>query len=766
MGELDDVIGEFLVESHENLDRFDEDLLRLERAPEDAAALDRVFRTVHTIKGTCGFFEFDALGDLAHAAEDVLDRVRRGELDFGRALADALLETGDALRAMLGAIAATGTEGDETYDQLIARLRGVAGTTAGSETAVATGRAEDTRLGNLLIERGAVGENDVGLALHSQELGDDRPLGEILADRGVVDEAEIEAALARQAALRTAPMDRSIRVDLGLLDDMMELVSELVLTRNRISQLVSQDPDTVFASAAQRLDAITTDLQQRTVKARMQPISTITNKLPRLVREVAGSCGKRARLVVDGQATELDRTVLEAIRDPLVHLVRNAIDHGLEGPEERRSAGKPAEGLLTLRAHHQAGEVLIEVTDDGAGIDTRRLVARAVERGLLPSGRASAVDRPAALELLFSPGFSTAEQVTEVSGRGVGLDVVRTNVESIGGTVDVRSELGGGTTFTVRVPLTLAIVPALIVLSGGERYALPQLSLLELLRLEPDHARASIEWVEDVAVYRHRDRLIPLVRLGTELGVDVTDERAASAITVVVLHADGQDFGLIVDEVTDTEEIVVKALGSHLDDLSLFTGAAIMGDGRVALILDVVGLAQRAGVLAGARETADPTVDGRAAAQTESTAVVIVRVGEAHRVAVASSDVARLEVVDRDRVEWSENRPVVQRRGEILPIVELGDLLGTGVCADRGAGPMQVVVHATPAGHVGFVVEEIVDIAEHVPTGAVRTEGVTAVIEGRVTDVVDLARLTEAAGLAPVSEAAGLTPAVAVEVAP
>lgn len=746
MSDIDDIVGEFLLESSENLDRYDEDVLCLERDPDDAAALDSIFRTVHTIKGTCGFFGFQRLESVAHAAETLLDQVRRGESPVTTKLTDALLATGDVLRAMLTHLEATGVEDESDHAELLATLRELqdAAPDDTEDEAADAGDASDgrprvdSRLGSLLIEQGAVDPADVGLALHSQELGDRRAIGEILIERGATDRETVDAALARQANVRASAGDRSIRVDVGLLDELMNLVSELVLARNRIARLVAQNHESPFAPASQRLDTITTDLQERAMKTRMQPISTVSNKLPRLVRDVGAACGKQVRLEVHGQGTELDRNVLEAVRDPLTHLVRNAIDHGLETPERRAVAGKPEQGVLTVRAFHEGGQVHIEVSDDGGGLDVQRLLVRAVERGVVTRERAAAMSSREALEVIFAPGFSTAAEVTEVSGRGVGLDVVRTNVERVGGTVEVTTEPGAGTTFGLTIPLTLAIVPALVVVSCGERYAIPQLSLVELLRLEGADARAGIEWVEGTPVHRLRGRLVPIVRLDAELGAAGGADELPAAINIAVLQADGQEFGLVVDEVTDTEEIVVKPLGAHLEDVGLFAGATIMGDGCVALILDVPGLAHRARVVvAGGREQPDASEATEVAdAPTERRTVVLATVGERHRVALPLSEVARLDVIDANTVELADGREVVQHRGEIMPLVELGELQGCGP-APRDGGSLNVIVHEAAGRQVGLVVGRILDVVEHEVVAGEAWPGSSIIIDGRVTDVVD-----------------------------
>src|SRR5208283_5423230 len=360
-----------------------------------------------------------------------------------------------------------------------------------------------------------------------------------------------------------------------------------------------------------------TELQEEVMKTRLQPIGNIWSQFPRTVRDVALGCGKEVDIEMEGKETELDKTIIEAIKDPLTHLVRNSVDHGIELPQVRSKAGKPCTGRLTLRAFHEGGQVNIEISDDGAGLNRDRICEKAIERGLVSAQQTARMTEREIFNLIFLPGFSTAEKVTNVSGRGVGMDVVKTNVERIGGAVEVQSTAGQGTTVRVRIPLTLAIIPALIVSCNGERYAIPQISLLELAWLEDGEARSAIEMVHGVPVYRMRGRLLPLVYLSRALQLAEKEHAAENedAVNIVVLQAGDRPFGLVVDEINDTEEIVVKPLRKQLKTLKTFAGSTIMGDGKVALILDVLGLAQRASVVT---ETKNHTVAEKAADTAET----------------------------------------------------------------------------------------------------------------------------------------------------
>ena len=757
MSEIDEIVGEFLVESYENLDRYDQDLLSLERDPRDAEALGSIFRTIHTLKGTCGFFGFARLEALAHVAENLLGRLREGELAVDEGIASVLLATGDEIRAMLADIETTGDEGPDERAGLRAELERLtnggpsghaeddvdaAGNAAPEGSDVDTPR--DDRLGALLVDEGAVQPADVSMALHHQELGDDRPIGEILTESGAAEQDDVATALSGQAASRGVA-DSSIRVDVGLLDELMNVVGELVLARNQIVQLVGEEQRSELSSAAQRLSLITTELQEGVMKTRMQPIGNVWNKLPRVVRDLAVSCGKDVDLEMEGEDTELDKTIIEAIKDPLTHLVRNAVDHGLEAPEQRHAAGKSGRGTVRLRAFHEGGQVNIEIADDGAGIDVAGVRSKAVERGVVAPADASSMSDRDALQLIFEAGLSTAAHVTSVSGRGVGMDVVRTNIERIGGTIDVQTELGVGTTFKIKIPLTLAIIPALIVTSGGDRYAIPQLSLLELVRLEGERARSSIELVHGVPIYRLRGNLLPIVYLDEELGASSEPAREREVLSIVVLQADGHQFGLVVDEINDTEEIVVKPLGSRLKEATLFAGATIMGDGQVALILDVLGTAQRAHVIAdGAERRRDEQPDEEVLDSGERRALLLVSAGADRRAAITLSDVARLEEIPADAVERGSGQEVVQYRDQILPLVRLSESLG--VMSSQDKPTLDVVVHDHGGRHVGLVVDEIVDIVDEqvtVEQVARATPGVVGsiIVQGAVTDLVDVSTL-------------------------
>ncbi|MFL6442666.1 MAG: chemotaxis protein CheA [Candidatus Sulfotelmatobacter sp.] len=527
-----------------------------------------------------------------------------------------------------------------------------------------------------------------------------------------------------------------MRVDVSLLDQLMNLVGELVLARNQILQFTNSAQDAGLLATSQRLNLITTELQEGVMKTRMQPIGNVWSKFPRLVRDLALGCGKQVR-IMEGKETELDKTIIEAIKDPLTHLVRNSVDHGIETPEERRKAGKTPEGSLLLRAFHEGGQVNIEICDDGAGLNLEKIRNKAILKGLITSDQAVRMSDREIANLIFMAGLSTADKVTNVSGRGVGMDVVKTNIEKIGGTVDVQSKTESGSTIRVKIPLTLAIIPALMVTSGGDRYAIPQVSLLELVGLEGEQARKGIELIQGTPVYRLRGRLLPLVCLNRELGVekhgaagdkeprlDFEKKVAESqSVSIVVLQAEDRQFGLVVDAISDTEEIVVKPLSKQLKGINVYAGATILGDGRVALILDVLGLAQSAHVVG----------------------ELLFQYGESGRMAIDLSLVARLEEFRRDAVELAGGQPVVQYREQIVPLIRVSHVLHGAVekpSDDPNAAGDRLLRHGRS---IGLVIDRILDIVDDVLVIQKETarKGVTgsAVIQKRITDILNVPEL-------------------------
>jgi two-component system, chemotaxis family, sensor kinase CheA len=729
-----DIVSDFLAESYENLDRLDRDLVSLEKDPRNRESLAGVFRTIHTIKGTCGFLGFGKLEKVAHSGENLLSLLRDGRLILTPEITTVLLGMVDAIRQILSEIKTSGQEGNADYSDLLERLKRL--------------QTPGARPDGQSVPKSVVAVPVV------EAKPPQTPMPEAVVPPPAKPEAP--AGPSGVAAAET------IRVGVNLLDNLMTLVGELVLARNQLLQYSNSSENASLQTISQRLNLIATELQGEVMKTRMQPIGNIWSQFPRTVRDVALGCGKEVTIEMEGKETELDKTIIEAIKDPLTHLVRNAVDHGIELPEVRVKAGKQRSGRLVLRAFHEGGQVNIEIRDDGGGLNRDRIRQKAVERGVVTVEQAARFSERDIYNLIMLPGFSTAEKVTNVSGRGVGMDVVKTNVEKIGGTVDVQSVAGQGTTVRVKIPLTLAIIPALVITCAGDRYAIPQVSLLELVRLEAEQA-TKIELVHGAPVYRLRERLLPLAYLRRELNLEPKNskEKAADAINIVVLQADGRPFGLVVDEINDTEEIVVKPLSKQLKAVKTFAGASIMGDGKVALILDVMGVAQRAGVVGEAHERATGEDAAEALVQAvEKSSFLLFNGPDEARMAVPLDTLARLEEFPASQVERSGTRWVTQYRGQILPLVNLAFALEERrsrrrhkkLFAEGGENlRLQVLVCNYKGQRVGVVVERIVDIvddAAEVRYPPSRT-GVlySAVVQGQVTELIDIPTVLEAAGI-------------------
>jgi len=748
--EDEEMIREFLVESYENLTRLDRDLVELEKSPHDKELLSSIFRTIHTIKGACGFLAFSTLEKITHQAETLLSQLRDGKRELTAALVSLILETVDATRQVLASIETSGSEGGLTFEALTQRLSAASHLEAkaeGSDAPAAPVTREPeatsaemsaTAVQKTVAQRLATGLDSVRIAADAvQKAPAALPVS---SGKGGTDAASSRPA-AEEDSARSAAADANIRVGVGLLDKLMDLVGELVLTRNQILQFNTEREDAALNATSQRLNLITSELQEGVMKTRMQTIGVVWNKLPRVVRDMAVSLGKQIQLKMDGADTELDRTIIEAIKDPLIHLVRNSCDHGIELPEVRLAAGKPPQGTMTLRAFHEGGQVNIEVGDDGAGIDVARIKEKAVAQGILRPEQLDKLSQREILNLIFRPGFSTAKVVTNLSGRGVGMDVVKSQIEKIGGVVDLYSEPGEGTTVKIKIPLTLAIIPGLVVTSGGERFVIPQVSLIELMRLEGGVMGNCIESLHGTPVYRRRGSLLPVAYLDQVLGLESTGR--SEAVSMVVLQAEEHQFGLVVDGINDTQEIVVKALGRQLKSLTLYAGATIMGDGHIALILDVLGVGKSAGVFGESRERTRVADEVGIQTAVEQQRLLLFKAGSFERLAVPLSLVARLEEFPQSALEHAGGGRVVQYRNHILPLVSLREVLEPDAHVPMQAVDLiQVIVFHDNERAIGLVVDEIIDVTEEVVTARQKSahKGLlgSAVIGKRVTDILDL----------------------------
>ena len=856
---MDDLLLEFVAETEENLAVLDQQLVAFENTPNDDEILGNIFRTMHTIKGTCGFLNLPRLEQVAHAGEDVLGQFRDHTVPVTADAVSMILAALDQIRAILTEIGETGEEPAGSDEDLIRQLRAVAEGGSSDSAEAASAAAEEASEDAAVVDESSdapnessegastdspeemddgpnIGEGgfpvakelmeefeaigdvdntsadtddaaeddaltvdaamedvDTEVAALADELMDSPAVGEDTGNDGVVItvnrkpvtlvkndaepvaptlveespvaqeeqppvaqeeeapvaqvEAEPAAGPAAKPEAKEAPAagakkakssaGQSIRVNVDVLEDLMTMVSEMVLTRNQLQQLVRNLDAPGLDEPIQRLSRVTSELQEGVMKTRMQPIGNAWSKLPRIIRDLSNELGKKIDLVMVGEDTELDRQVLELIADPLTHMVRNSADHGLETPDERALAGKSETGTITLSARHEGGHIILEIIDDGRGLNTKRIRDKVLERGLATAAELDGMDEGQIHQFVMKPGFSTAQAVTKVSGRGVGMDVVRSNIEQIGGHLDFSSVEGEGSRFSIKIPLTLAIVSALIVEVQAEKYAIPQITVQEIVRVKKN-SQYQVDMIHDSPVLRFRNRLLPLIHLESLLNIsdatlqEKTDVQDFEGFVVVCKNGN-QNLGIIVSAISDSEEIVVKPLSGHLKNIRFFSGNTILGDGRVILILDPAGLASTL------NEIAVPTLqdDADSASATSNTeSILLFKVQKAGVKAVPLSEVNRIEDQKMDNLEMAQGRMVTQYRGQLLPIYSLD-----GDAGIRRSGRQTVLVFGNDSGMIGLAIESIVDIAQEELniTSESRAEGIkgSAIIAGSAVDVLD-----------------------------
>jgi two-component system chemotaxis sensor kinase CheA len=770
---MDDLLREFLTETSESLDTVDNQLVRFEQDPSDAKILDNIFRLVHTIKGTCGFLGLPRLEALAHAGETLMGKFRDGMPVKAEAVT-LILSSIDRIKEILAGLEATETEPEGTDEDLIEQLHAMAegGHHAAAEAPPAPApvpvveappTAPAMTKGTLVeqvLERplrpGEVSLDDLERAFRETETEAapaPAPVAKAAPAPQVVKEAAKETAKeaakekAKPAAKRAAAAEadgevadkianQSIRVNVDTLEHLMTMVSELVLTRNQLLEISRRNEDTEFKVPLQRLSNVTAELQEGVMKTRMQPIGNAWQKLPRIVRDLSGELGKQIELEMHGADTELDRQVLDLIKDPLTHMVRNSADHGLETPAERLAAGKGEQGTIRLSAYHEGGHIIICIADNGRGLNTERIKAKALQNGLVTEAELEKMTEAQIHKFIFAPGFSTAATVTSVSGRGVGMDVVRTNIDQIGGTIDIKSVAGEGSSVTIKIPLTLAIVSALIVEAGGDRFAIPQLSVVELVRARAN-SEHRIERIKDTAVLRLRNKLLPLMHLKKLLKIDDGSSSDPENGFIVVTQVGSQTFGIVVDGVFHTEEIVVKPMSTKLRHIDMFSGNTILGDGAVIMIIDPNGIAKALGASgSSAHEMADEASAAHAIGGEQLTSLLVFRAGSAQPKAVPLGLVTRLEEIATDKIELSNGRYMVQYREQLMPLVQMN-----GVTVQT-QGSQPILVFADDGRSMGLVVDEIIDIVEerlHIEVAG-QADGIlgSAVIKGQATEVIDV----------------------------
>jgi two-component system, chemotaxis family, sensor kinase CheA len=741
---MDELLRDFLTETNESIDVVDVELVRFEHDPNNANILDNIFRLVHTIKGTCGFLGLPRLEALTHAAEALMGNFRDGAPVTSDAVT-VILATIDRIKMLLDRLERTQAEEVGNDDDLIVRLRLTAAERGGAARSAAPVGPALAPPAAVAFGRTAQADLEAAVRAAPNSPADDARSRRPATAAAPVAPAPAGSSVGTEPETASPEDDRSsdkiatnsIRVHVDTLEHLMTMVSELVLTRNQLLEIVRRHEDSEFKGPLQRLSNVTAELQEGVMKTRMQQIGVAWQKLPRIVRDLSTELGKAIELEMHGAETELDRQVLELIKDPLTHMVRNSADHGLEMPAARRACGKPEKGTIRLSARHEGGHIVIEISDDGAGLSTERIKTAAVARGLATQAQIEKMSEAQIQRFIFAPGFSTAQKVTSVSGRGVGMDVVRANIHEIGGTIDVKSVLGQGTRFSIKIPLTLAIVSALIVESAGDRFAIPQLAVVELVRVR-SNSEHRIEHIKDAAVLRLRNKLLPLVHLKILLKIDGGADCQAENGFIVVTQVGSQTFGIVVDAVFHTEEIVVKPMSSQLRHIPLFAGNTILGDGSVIMIIEPNGIAQSIGNVVIERDAA---AGGHEADRPDDDpgieSMLVFRAGSPQPRAVMLSLVTRLEEIDVGKIETAGGRSLVQYRGQLMPLIPVN-----GDVRVKSTGKQPLLVFSDEGRSMALMVDEIVDIVEQKLDIELVSQrpGVlgSALIRGQATEVIDI----------------------------
>lgn len=718
---MDDLIVEFLTETNESLEELDNDLVNLEQNPNDKDLLSKIFRLMHTIKGTCGFLDLPKLEKIAHHAENVLGRFRDGDLEVTPEYVTLIFESIDTIKFIVGEIEMNGAEPDTDSSNLIKKL----------DAAYEQKSGENVLKPQLEIVETSRDEEDTG----EQKTSDIK-----IDDRNPVTVNSVSTP-----ATQPQTSNQTLRVNVDVLENLMTMVSELVLTRNQLMQIHRLNQDTEFSAPLQRLNHVVSDLQEGVMKTRMQPIGNAWSKLPRIIRDLSLELNKKVELEMRGQDTELDRQVLELIKDPLTHMVRNSADHGIEMPEERLAIGKPETGHVLLNAYHEGGHIIIEISDDGKGLSSEKIKEKILANGLASSEELEKMTNQQIQQFIFNAGFSTAEKVTAVSGRGVGMDVVRTNIEKIGGSIELNSTEGKGSTFLIKIPLTLAIVSALIVEASGERFAIPQLAVRELV-MASSSGDNRIENIKGAPVFRLRDHLLPLVTLSDLLSLhDITKLEDAPSKDdsnhqhIVVTQVGNYTFGIIVDKVFDTEEIVVKPVSSILRDIDIFAGNTILGDGSVIMILDPNGVARATGEIDTnhSKAAASAAESLQADSGKDKISLLLFSAGDSTPKAVPLSLVARLEHIKVSNIEYSSGQMLIQYRDTLMPLKPFNEQMEIVNSNDK-----PVLVFTDKNTSMGLIVDRIIDITEeHIDIQvAANEDGLigSSIINGHATDVIDV----------------------------
>ena len=736
----DDILVEFVLEAREILDRLDIDFVALETDPLNEKLIANIFRAIHTLKGSSGFFSFKRLEKISHAGESLLGRIRDGHLVLDVIKTSKLLEMLDVLRVLIEGIEGNKSEPDGEDSQLIADLLKLS---SGGE--IAPKQSELVNEGNIFSKNEEVAHTEEfasALLDKNLEAVEREPtvaatqFEENLGSNTIETPSGLDHAKSREI---TAP----VKVNLEVLDKLMNLVSEMVLARNRLLPFATQYSDINFSSAVRNIDLLTLELQERMMKMRMQPISHVWSKFPRLIRDVSSECGKKVNLIQEGAETELDRSLIDAIRDPLVHLIRNSIDHSIELPEIRVAQGKSEVANLGLRAKHENGMVVIEIADDGAGINYDLVRKRVVDKNFVDAEVALNLTDSELIEYIFLPGFSTKSVVTNLSGRGVGMDVVKNNISNIGGSIEIVSPRGKGTTIQLKIPLTLAIIPALLVTCDQESYAIPQSGILELVRLDLSLQENIVEDFYGVSVFRLREKLVPLIFLAERLGSNEKTRDHHTILNVVILQSSGTKFGLVVDNVINMQDVVVKPLGPLLIGIPNFAGATILGSGRVALILDVDGIASAAELAHKIQDKPLRQETFTSKAKDDEIAMLLFDIAGSQKMAMPLELVERIVFFDEVQVQKNGNREVVQYTNDIMHLIRISEYIDGAEISRGEHGSIPVIIHQTSHGPIGLAVKrihDIVNVPEALHMANPPQKGIIgcAILDDQIINVVDL----------------------------
>ena len=760
MDNNDQILDEFLLEAQEIFDQLDLDFVALEQNPEDKKLVGNIFRAMHTLKGSSGFFAFHRLEKVAHAGESLLSKIRDGALALNAEITDALLGTSDRLREIVANIKKQRSESAGDDSELIEWLKFL--TDGGnnfprSDKAISSAPIQADEKSPLSSD--AISAHDAPGQNEPLQMKDADVASSSIAAATIENMSEVAEAKEGLETERSTEVAAPIKVSVELLDKLMNLVSEMVLARNRLLSFARTSGDLAFNNTVRRIDTVTLELQERMMKTRMQPISQVWSKFPRLVRDLAQDCGKKVELVQIGAETELDRTLLEGIRDPLVHIIRNSVDHGIELPGERIAKGKPELGTIKLRAFHENGMVVIEIADDGAGINIPLVKQKAIQMGLVTAERAAKLTEREIIDFIYLPGFSTKAEITNLSGRGVGMDVVRTNIQEIGGTVDIATS-AQGTRLRLSIPLTLAIMPAVFVRSKKQSYAIPQVNVIEMLRYEPREGVPGVENFYGVPVFRLRDKLIPLVFLNYELKVDDVMPPTDEPLNIVIVQAAGIRFGLVVDEVLYMQEVVVKSVGPLLKGTPVYSGSTILGNGRVSLIFDINAIAVRSGIIAKLADNQfEQDISAVLGANNESQQMLMFDLLGLERMVIPLETVDRLEMIAASRIDRRGNEAVVLYGNKIMRLISLAHYVeGATQKSLYGDETVPVIVHYHHDQPVGFIVKKVHNIV-NVPTQVVMVSppqrGImgSVIVNDSVMSILNVQEVLNMSGLGPNHEA-------------